>query len=52
MKLLINKDGKTNFAVAGGAIMAGAKIFSSRVDALETISNKWVFVNASQLKTF
>jgi len=40
MKLLINKDGKTNFAVAGGAIMAGAKIFSSRVDALETISNK------------
>jgi len=42
MKNFIYKDGTTNFLVAGGAIYAGAKIYASRVDAVDTMLNRLI----------
>lgn len=47
MQKFIQKDGTTNFLVAGGTIYAGAKIYASRVDALSTILNRLILSLAS-----
>ena len=36
MSEMIRQDGAPNFRVAGGTILAGAKIYASRVDALHS----------------
>ena len=42
MDSFIQKDGTTNFMLAGGTIYAGAKIYASRVDNVGTLLNRYV----------